>query len=304
MKKTVTRLSFSPAILALLLMTAPIFGKIASPTTDGITDGSSTVGRNEPIDSVQPQRAGTRTEASNYSTPSDPEKPLRIMPLGDSITVGYTNADWSGGAWESGYRSGLYTLLTQAGYSFKFVGSSQEPESLRNPRNTDPAYPPTLDLETLNQAEHNGYGGKNVSYLRKNILTWLAADDPDLILLKIGTNGQDQNGLDKLVDTITTASPDSHLIIAQIMPKIRYQPGIVDYNRYIRDTLVPKYQTLGRKVTQVDLYAPFLTDTDDLRSIDPTLFSNGINHPTNDGYQKMAEVWFEGIEALGNQPQN
>ena len=53
--------------------------------------------------------------------------PLRIMPLGDSITAGYVdNYTWQT-PFTFGYRGPLYTLLTKAGYKFKFVGASPEP---------------------------------------------------------------------------------------------------------------------------------------------------------------------------------
>jgi hypothetical protein len=86
------------------------------------------------------------------------------------------------------------------------------------------------------------------------------------------------------------------------MPKFTYQQGIVNYNTWIRDTLVPGQQALGRKVTVVDQYAPFLTNPADLTSIDQSLFSNGINHPSNPGYDKMAQVWFDAIKTLGLGP--
>jgi hypothetical protein len=230
--------------------------------------------------------------------------PLRIMCMGDSITTGYTdNPSWANHPFKFGYRGPLYTRLSNAGYNFLFVGGSAEPW---NNAYGDPSYggtyTPALDLRTLGQDGHRGYGGKAANYLNSNILNWLASDDPDIILLKIGTNSQDQSGLNTLVTTITTTKPDAHLIIAQIMPKYTYQSGIVTYNSYIRDTLVPGFQAQGKKVTLVDQYAPFLTDPAVLTSIDQSLFSNGINHPDNDGYDKMAQVWFEGIEALGIGP--
>lgn len=229
-------------------------------------------------------------------------EPLRIMPMGDSITVGYTNADWSGGGFEFGYRSGLYTLLSNSGYNFRFIGNSTEPWTFRDPHTTDPAWPPAIDLVTLGQDGNNGYAGETASFLNANISSWLASQDPDIILLKIGTNGQDQAGLQTLVNTITTTEPGCHLIIAQIMPKYTYQQGIVNYNTWIRDTLVPAQQALGRKVMVVDQYAPFLTDPGNLTSIDQSLFSNAINHPSNPGYDKMAQVWFDAIEALNLGP--
>ncbi len=230
--------------------------------------------------------------------------PLRIMCIGDSITTGYTdNPSWANHPFKFGYRGPLYTRLSNAGYNFLFVGGSAEPW---NNAYGDPSYggtyTPALDLRALGQDGHRGYGGKAANYLNANILTWLASDDPDIILLKIGTNSQNQGDLNTLVSTITTTKPDAHLIIAQIMPKYAYQAGIVTYNSYIRDTLVPGFQAQGKNVTVVDQYAPFLTNPAVLTSIDQSLFSNANNHPDNDGYDKMAQVWFEGIEALGLGP--
>ncbi|MCW1886185.1 Ig-like domain-containing protein [Luteolibacter flavescens] len=219
--------------------------------------------------------------------------PLRIMPMGDSITAGYTdNPVWNEPFWY-GYRSGLYNRLHAAGYDFTFVGQSTE-----LPSHVAGTTPPA-DLAALDQNKHNGYGGQAAGYLNANIQGWLANDDPDVILLKIGTNSADQNGLDTLIQTITTTSPDTYVIVAEIMPKYNYEQGVVNYNSWIRQTLVPKYQNLGKRVSRVDQYAPFLTNPADLESIDRSLFSNGINHPDNDGYDKMAAVWFSGIEALG-----
>jgi hypothetical protein len=228
---------------------------------------------------------------------------LRIMCMGDSITAGYTdNPTWNV-PFLFGYRSGLYTRLTNAGYNFLFVGGSTEPwTGISGDPTHGGTYKPALDLRDFGQDGHRGYGGQTASYLNSNILSWLASDNPDIILLKIGTNSQDQTGLNTLVSTITTTKPNAHLIIAQIIPKYTYQQGIVDYNSYIRNTLVPNYQAQGKKVTLVNQYAPFLTNSTVLTSIDQSLFSNGINHPSNPGYDKMALVWFKGIESLGLGP--
>jgi hypothetical protein len=84
-----------------------------------------------------------------------------------------------------------------------------------------------LNLAALGQDGHNGYASKTASFLNANILSWLASEDPDVILLKIGTSSQDQSGLQTLVNTITTTKPGCHLISAQIMTKYTYQPGTV-----------------------------------------------------------------------------
>ena len=232
-------------------------------------------------------------------TAATPEHEIRIMPMGDSITTGYTdNARWSV-PFKFGYRSGLFTRLTKAGCTFRFVGGCTEPwTGISGDPSHGGSYKPELDLRDLEQDGHRGYGGKTAGFLNAHIHAWLASDNPDIILLKIGTNHQDHKGLDALVNSIVTSKPNTHLIIAQIMPKIHYQQGIVDYNRYIRETLVPSYQAKGKNVSIVDQYANFLTDPDDLSTIDKSLISNGINHPDNVGYDKMAQTWFEAIQTL------
>ena len=228
-----------------------------------------------------------------------PERELRIMPMGDSITTGYTdNSRWSV-PFKFGYRSGLYTRRSKAGYNFRFVGGSTEPwTGISGDPSHGGSYKPALDLRDLDQDGHRGYGGKTAGFLNAHIHAWLASDNPDIILLKVGTNHQDRKGLDALVNTIVSNTPNTHLIIAQIMPKIHYQQGIVDYNRYIRETLIPGYQAKGKNVSMVDQYANFLSNPDDLSTIDKSLISNGINHPDNVGYDKMAQTWFEAIQAL------
>jgi len=237
----------------------------------------------------------------NFTTAATP---LRIMCLGDSITVGYTdNPSWANHPFKFGYRSGLYTLLDAAGYTIQFVGGSTEPwTGISGDPTGGGTYKPAFDLRDLGQDHHRGYGGQAANFLNNNIVNWLASDAPDLILLKIGTNSQDQTGLTNLVNTITTSAPNAHLIIAEIMPKWTYQQGIANYNSWIRSTLVPNNRALGRNVSVVDQYAPFLTNPADLTSINQSLISNGINHPDNAGYNKMAQVWFAGIEALGLGP--
>ena len=155
---------------------------------------------------------------------------VRIMPVGDSITVGATSLE---GApyyqphvpFEYGYRAELHTLLTQAGYpSFQFVGSS--PQGLVASSDAT-----CVDLAALGQQYHNGYGGQGVNFIASNIVNWMRQDNPDIILLMIGINdiGQGsvgnpttlENRLAALAQTIATVKPSAHLIIAPNDP-LRY----------------------------------------------------------------------------------
>lgn len=229
-------------------------------------------------------------------------EPVRIMMLGDSITAGYTdNSTWNV-PYGFGADSGLYTRLNAANYPFQFVGGSQEPF------NGVFGVPKTVsspDLRLVDQAYMRGYGGWTAAQLNAYAPWWLNSDNPDVICLMIGINsiGQGSSGnptaaendLNTLVTTIFNARPNVSLIVAQITPYAASTPALVTYNNYIKNTLVPSFATQGRKIATVDQYSNFLTGG----SIDTSLYSNGINHPNATGYDRMAQTWFNGIQALG-----
>jgi lysophospholipase L1-like esterase len=219
-------------------------------------------------------------------------EPLRIMCLGDSITTGYTdNPKWDV-PFEFGYRSGLYKRLTEAGYTIKFVGACQEPwnGAFGKPKNS-----PVLDLRKFDQDQHRGYGGWGTKGILDHVREWLAADKPDIVLLMAGINDGGsvaaRQNLDEIVQAIVTANPTTDVIVAQITPMAKFSQTIVDYNVYIRDTLVPSYKSQGKRVSTVDQYANLIVKD----AIETTRYSNGINHPNAETYERMAQTWFDGM---------
>jgi len=106
------------------------------------------------------------------SGPVAKEAPLRIMPLGDSITAGYTDDPVWDVPFEFGYRSGLYVRLRDGGYNFQFVGKSPEPWDGRwgVPGNT-----PFPDLRALGQDKHRGYGSWGIHSIQdqENVAGWI-----------------------------------------------------------------------------------------------------------------------------------
>ena len=237
--------------------------------------------------------------------------PLRIMPLGDSITAGYTdNSRGGAGGWtvpfEFGYRKPLYDLLQKAGYDFVFVGASPEPWAGKY---GDPTrggkVSPLLDLRTIGQDGHRGYGGYRIPQITEAVAGFIATDNPDIILLLIGINGIGPGSpaeLDVLIQTIFKAKPGVKLIVAQITPKsssyLEHNASIRSFNDAIAAKLIPKYHRQGRSISVVNQYANFLTNPGDPASIDNSRFSNGINHPTNAVYDLMAGTWLSGIQAI------
>ena len=120
------------------------------------------------------------------------EPPVRILPLGDSLTDGFTGTPVQGG-----YRNRLYSLLNGAGYQVDFVGTFSDSS---NP--------------TLPDANHQGLGGARVDHIQANIGGWLnQVEDPDVILLLIGTNDFYQSyqlaGINTRLTNLIRTSPPS-----------------------------------------------------------------------------------------------
>ena len=198
--------------------------------------------------------------------------PIRIMPLGDSITLGTGTP--------AGYRYPLYVALTNAGYNVDYVGTQTG-----NATNLLP------------KVNHQGMSGWRISGqngLTEFVPDWLnAIADPDVVLLHIGTNDFGTTNsyataidrLDALITQIATNRPRAHIIVTSLLP--RGEP----YNTWITNTFNPyvpvkvaAQQSLGRKVHFLDMHS-YLTTSD--------LFDN--LHPNAGGYAKMAAAWFPAI---------
>ena len=213
---------------------------------------------------------------------------VTIMPLGDSIT--------SGQGAPGGYRLPLYNLLIGAGISIQFVGS-------------DVSNGGTLPTSQIHHEGHSGFmiaGGTTprgyYAGLTEHINTWLgpAGVDPDIILVMIGTNDvyldyQRATAPDRLSNLISMISnkttglkPNAQLIVAQVTHDNFVDSSLTQtYNAGVA-AVVANHRALGENVSLVDMYSALNPSTD---------FSDG-EHPNQSGYNKMANVWFQGINAV------
>ena len=205
------------------------------------------------------------------------------MPLGDSNTLGYSVPTYF-----SGYRDLLQALLTDAGYNVDFVGT-------------------LLDVQNgmIPDRDHEGHSGFRIDQIATNLNGWLdRIEDPDVVLLMIGTNDFLQNyqtaqasvRLENLVAQLADARPHATILLANIVPNTT-NPSVDAAQNTFNATIpgiVDRQSNLGRLVRFVNVRQGF-TAAD--------MSTDGI-HPNESGYDKLAGNWFDAITAattpLGN----
>jgi hypothetical protein len=118
---------------------------------------------------------------------------------------------------------------------------------------------------------------------------------PNLILINVGTNdcggnvdvpntGQRMKGL---IDYLYQAIPSTTVILSGLVPSATKDECVLNVNRQY-EQLVSDYKRAGRRIEYANMHA-FLT----LSHILP----DGV-HPTDEGYRRMASVWWEAFQRV------
>lgn len=233
------------------------------------------------------------------------DAPLRIMPLGDSITEGQIDRDIPNVLHE-GYRIGLWNRLVDFGLPFDFVGTLSSG---------------TEDLPDTDHEGHSGFSTNQLTFGKTNdpdsgVDIWIPATNPNMILLMIGTNNSGNPpedmlaDLDELIDRILNQNGFTGELLVATIPPIdpagRFEeriPTLEAYNAGIPN-VVNAYIQQGNNVSFVDMVN--VQNGLTIEDINEPPNDPGI-HPTAEGYDKIANFWFNAIlnqvgttEALSN----
>lgn len=203
--------------------------------------------------------------------------PLRILPLGDSITWGFQPDHQVNGT--NGYRAQLLSRLASADYKdVTFVGTQRS--------------------GNMSQRDHEGYCGFMISQIARIMDDGLALK-PNVILLHAGTNDMNRpeltqekwvdapKRLERLLEKIYEAVPDAVVLVAKIVQASREHTklNIRKFNEEV-PRVVESGTKKGFKVVVVD---QSVVGADEL--------VDGL-HPTDAGYARMGDIWFEAVDAM------
>ena len=213
--------------------------------------------------------------------------PVMIMPLGDSITDGYdASLPINTPDYRVAYRQKLYLDLIANGYNVNFVGSLK----------SGLLATPSFDIY------HEGHPGwrtdqilnGNTSYpLEGKLSDWLAAYQPEIILLHIGTNDISSNNesaqeVAALLNEIDFYNEDITGILARIISRTDGKAQqTTDFNNAVEAMATSRIAN-GDKIIMVDQESA-LDYVDDM---------SGPLHPNILGYNKMADVWFSALQNI------
>jgi lysophospholipase L1-like esterase len=202
---------------------------------------------------------------------------IRIMPAGDSITLG--TADLTNG----GYRGPLYAQLTSAGHSVNFVGTQKS--------------------GSIPDNNHEGHSGWRADQVASSLYNWLMTNPADIVLLHIGTNDISQGQLAPgIVDDINFALDEieayesaSHQVVTVVLARIINRSSPLG---------AQGLETSRLNVSIASLAAARIAAGDHLVLVDqepalnyPADMADAV-HPNSGGYAKMATVWYNTLHPL------
>jgi lysophospholipase L1-like esterase len=209
---------------------------------------------------------------ASHPGPAAAQEPVRIMPLGDSITG-------SPGCW----RALLWRDLREAGHTnVDFVGSL-------------PA--PGCGFEY--DGENEGHGGILATNMadQNQLPPWLEAANPDVVMVHLGTNDVwSALPADAILDAFTTLvgqmranNPDVTVLVAQIIPMNPDNCAECGQRAEALNEAIPAWaeglSTARSPITVVDQWTGFDTATDTYDGV----------HPNEAGDRKIADGWYPAL---------
>ncbi len=199
------------------------------------------------------------------------DEPLKIMPLGNSITQG----DYR----HNSYRRSLWHKLINSGYNADFIGSQS---------NNFMGPPLNMDFDP----DHEGHWGWRADEVQRKIDKWASIHRPDVVLIHLGHNDLFSGNsikstireLGHIIDILRSHNPEIIILLAQIIPTHPGYNAILTFNQ-----LIPGLA--GSKNTKK---SPVIV-VNQAKGFNPRIDTYDGVHPNSSGEEKMASRWYETI---------
>ncbi|KAI0490969.1 SGNH hydrolase-type esterase domain-containing protein [Xylaria cf. heliscus] len=206
----------------------------------------------------------------NYSSTVAARVPLRLMPLGGSITHGVGSSDGNG------YRKFLYEALESRGFQPTMLGSRK--------------------TGTMGSNSHEGWRGFKIHEIQEKGIKSAKLRLPNLFTINSGSNdciqdfeiGTSGKRIDDMLHRLWEVSPGSTIVLSTLVKNNDEQVNtrVVEINHQIRK-LVQRREAEQKRIVLADMYALCGPQVHDL--------IDGV-HPNDTGYKKMADIWYNSIE--------
>ena len=199
------------------------------------------------------------------------QPPLRIMPLGDSITE-------AGGGFAS-YRYWLQKDLEASGIKVDFVGSR---------KGVFHGEPRFADFDQ----DHEGHWGWSTGEVLAKIEGW-AALRPDVVLMHLGTNdlatqpNAVPENLARIIASLRNANPRVTIFVARVIPVSNFPKESLDRVNAAIERMVREQSTAESPLIVVPQDQGFDVARDTYDGI----------HPNESGERKMAKRWAEALRS-------
>ena len=283
-------------LISILLCIAMLFaftacGEEISTGGSDDTESTETVASSDIVSSDDTVSVGTESNdvtsgVESTSSTVTAKIPVKIMPLGDSLTEG-ANHNQCGA-----YRVPLLEMLDKDGVPYEFVGF----HSISSGRITN------------GQVNHSGKGGATVISTAQENLPKCEGLDPDIVLVMLGTNDTMQG-----LTGETFANYYYNMVIKKLF---EMYPGVTVYVATIPPLVVygtqnlnvgDKSQTLSNPAIK-EMVAERKAAGDKIELVDMSPEASGITgqdfdedgkdtvHPKPSGNEKIATQWYNAIK--------
>jgi lysophospholipase L1-like esterase len=212
--------------------------------------------------------------------------PLRVLPVGDSITQG-GKRDRA----EHTYRLPLQRLLRERGVAFDFLGTRAVG------LHEDAVWPEVLPGVAFDR-DHAGYYGRKTAFVCAKVIEALPAMPvpPNVVLVHLGTN--DQGSTDFPAEVVAPLR-DLILALRRREPKVAVFLGHLNFNdskganalRPLVEDLANEMSTAESPVVTVHHYQGWQE-----KPRQPNSDTFDWAHPNPQGQEKMARAWLAALE--------